>query len=86
VINAGVLLEGQLKVVTEAQKRLHLQAGDAVVEVVDQWHYGMNAGTEPAEIIVFYALKNRPEGVRELQRVPGLRSENWVSAPDRGRA
>ena len=55
VINAGVLLKGVLTVVTEDEKRLHLQACDAVIEVVDTWHYGKNEGDVPAEIIVFYA-------------------------------
>ena len=55
VINAGVLLKGELTVVTEDNKTLHLKAGDSIVELVNKWHYGINEGTEPAEIIVFYA-------------------------------
>lgn len=55
VINAGVLISGQLTVVAEAGKTLQLQAGDPIVEVVNTWHYGINQGQEPAEIIVFYA-------------------------------
>jgi len=55
VINAGVLLKGELTVVTEDRETLHLKAGDSIVEVVDKWHYGINEGNEPAEIIVFYA-------------------------------
>jgi quercetin dioxygenase-like cupin family protein len=55
VINAGVLLKGQLTVVKKDGETLHLKAGDSIVEVVDKWHYGMNQGNEPAEIIVFYA-------------------------------
>lgn len=55
VINAGVLLKGELTVVTEDQATLHLKAGDSIVEVVDKWHYGINPGDVPAEIIVFYA-------------------------------
>lgn len=55
VINAGVLLKGQLTVTTESNQTLHLKAGDPIVEVVDTWHYGTNEGDEPAEIIVFYA-------------------------------
>ena len=55
VINAGVLLKGELTVVTENNKTLHLKAGDPIVEVVNNWHYGKNEGDEPAEIIVFYA-------------------------------
>ena len=55
VINAGVMLKGELTVVTEKKEKLHLKAGDAIVEVVDKWHYGKNEGDGPAEIIVFYA-------------------------------
>ena len=55
VINAGVLLSGELTVVTENNETLHLKAGEAIVEVVGKWHYGKNEGSEPAEILVFYA-------------------------------
>ena len=55
VINAGVLIKGELTVVTEDNKILHMKAGDPIVEVVKTWHYGKNEGDEPAEIIVFYA-------------------------------
>lgn len=59
IINAGVLLSGELTVVTEDNKTLHLKAGDSIVEVVNKWHYGKNEGDKTAEILVFYA------GVRE---------------------
>jgi quercetin dioxygenase-like cupin family protein len=55
VINAGVLLSGQLTVVAENGRTLHLKAGDPIVELVNTSHYGVNEGDEPAEIIVFYA-------------------------------
>lgn len=55
VINAGLLLSGELTVVTEDNRTLHLRAGEPIVEVVNTWHYGKNEGTIPAEIIVFYA-------------------------------
>ena len=55
VINAGVLISGQLTVVTIEGKTLHLKAGDPIVEVVNKLHYGINEGKVPAEIIVFYA-------------------------------
>jgi quercetin dioxygenase-like cupin family protein len=55
VINAGVLLKGELTVQTESGKTFHFKAGESLVEVVDTWHYGKNEGVEPAEIIVFYA-------------------------------
>jgi quercetin dioxygenase-like cupin family protein len=59
VINAGVLTRGELTVVTEDNKVLHMKAGDTIVEVVNKWHYGMNEGNEPAEIIIFYAGSRR---------------------------
>lgn len=55
VINAGVLLSGELTVVAEDGSTLQLKAGEALVEVVNTWHYGKNAGNKPAEIMVFYA-------------------------------
>ncbi|MCF7869218.1 MAG: cupin domain-containing protein [Candidatus Cloacimonetes bacterium] len=55
VINAGVLLEGELTVHTKAGKTLILKAGNPIVEVVNTWHFGKNEGEEPAVIIVFYA-------------------------------
>ncbi|SEM10307.1 Cupin domain-containing protein [Syntrophus gentianae] len=55
VINAGVLLSGQLTVVTTDGKTLHLKAGDPIVEVVNTLHYGMNEGTVPVDLVVFYA-------------------------------
>ncbi|PKN64427.1 MAG: cupin domain-containing protein [Deltaproteobacteria bacterium HGW-Deltaproteobacteria-12] len=54
VINAGVLTRGQLTVVTMDGKTLYLKAGDPIVEVVNTVHYGINHGSAPAEIIVFY--------------------------------
>ncbi len=65
-INAGVLLTGELTVITKEDKILHLKAGDAIVEVVNRWHYGKNEGSEPAQIIVFYAgIKEMPITVKQ---------------------
>jgi len=55
VINAGVMMNGQLTVVTVDGKMLYLKAGDPIVEVVNTLHYGINEGKIPAELIVFYA-------------------------------
>ncbi len=54
-INAGVLLKGELTVITDSGQVLRLTPYDPIIEVVDTWHYGRNEGDEPAEIIVFYA-------------------------------
>jgi quercetin dioxygenase-like cupin family protein len=55
IINAGVLLSGELTVITEDNSTLYLKAGDSIVEVVNKWHYGRNDGDKAAEILVFYA-------------------------------
>lgn len=55
IINAGYMVKGSLKVLTDENKTLHLKAGEALIEVVDKWHYGVNEGDEPVEIVVFYA-------------------------------
>ncbi len=69
VINAGVMISGQLTVYTLNDQTLHLEAGDPIVEVVDTWHYGVNEGRAPAEIIVFYAgVVDRPITVLKKQR------------------
>lgn len=66
VINAGVLITGELTVVTKTGKTLQLKAGDPIVEVVNTWHYGKNQGSEPADIIVFYAgTKDAPITLKE---------------------
>ena len=55
MINAGVLTKGDLTVVDEQHNTLNLKTGDALVELVNTYHYGENKGNVPAEIIVFYA-------------------------------
>jgi len=60
-INAGVLLKGELTVISEAKDTLYLKAGDPIVELVNVSHYGRNDSKKPAEIIVFYAgIKDKP--------------------------
>ncbi|MBN2964332.1 cupin domain-containing protein [Sulfurospirillum sp. T05] len=55
IINVGYMVKGTLKVVTEEGEVLHLSAGDAIIEVVEKWHYGVNESDEPVEIVVVYA-------------------------------
>lgn len=55
VINAGVLLKGQLTVVDVKGNVLKMKVGDPIIEVVNMIHFGKNEGDEPAEILVFYA-------------------------------
>lgn len=61
VINSGYLVSGELTVIAKDNKKMHLKAGDSIVEIVNKKHYGKNEGTETAEIIVFYAgIENQP--------------------------
>ena len=55
VINAGVVLQGKLTVITKDGKQLILNSGDSIVELVDKWHYGVNQGILPVKLIMFYA-------------------------------
>lgn len=55
VINAAVLISGRLTVKTLDGQTLYLEAGDSLIELVNTWHYGINTGEVPADIIVFYA-------------------------------
>lgn len=54
-INAGVILKGELTVISETNDTLYLKAGEPIVELVNIWHLGKNEGNEPVEIVVFYA-------------------------------
>lgn len=66
VINAGVLLRGQLSVRTESGQTLELKAGDPIIELVDQWHEGRNNGNETTELIIVYAgTPNLPLAIRQ---------------------
>lgn len=55
MINAAYVLSGILIVRTEDGKELTIKKGDTLIELVNTWHYGRNDGTEPVELVVFYA-------------------------------
>ena len=66
VVNAGYLIKGQLTVITEKGKVLEMKAGDQIVEIVNQWHYGENKGTTDAEIVVVYVgEKGQPVTIKK---------------------
>ena len=58
VINVAYVIKGELKVTTEQGLTKGLKAWDALVELVDQLHFGKNEGTEPVELVVVYAGTN----------------------------
>jgi quercetin dioxygenase-like cupin family protein len=55
VINSGILLKGELKVVDIEGNELYLKEGDVIVELVNKIHYGVNEKNKDVEIVVFYA-------------------------------
>lgn len=67
VINCGVMLRGELTIVTADGKEKTFKAGESLVEMFGEAHYGENRGDEPTEVIMFYAgaeglpLKEEPE-------------------------
>ncbi len=66
VINAGVLLQGELHIFTKTGENITLKAGEPLVELFKDWHYGSNPGTEPVDLIVVYAgTTGTPLTIRE---------------------
>ena len=55
VINAGVLLKGELSITTKSGEKITVKAGEPVVELFKEWHYGSNPGLEPVDLIIVYA-------------------------------
>ena len=54
VINYGILQQGELTIVREDGKKQVVHAGEALVEMVDTPHYGMNSGDVPVVLDMFY--------------------------------
>ncbi|GAA4440142.1 cupin domain-containing protein [Bremerella cremea] len=55
VINAGVMLRGELVVHMEGGGTKTLKEGDSLIELVNKPHWGQNDTEADAEILVFYA-------------------------------
>ncbi len=65
-INAAYVMEGDLTVIKESGGERVFRKGDAIIEMVDQWHHGENRGDRPVELIVFYAgSKNLPLAIKK---------------------
>lgn len=52
-INGRVLLQGKLLIINKNQDTFHLVAEEPIVELVNEWNFGLNERTDPVEIIVF---------------------------------
>jgi quercetin dioxygenase-like cupin family protein len=53
------VLAGTLRVATSDDLRTWTyNAGDFLVEMIDEWHYGTNVGTEPVRLLVIDQVEN----------------------------
>jgi quercetin dioxygenase-like cupin family protein len=66
VINAGVLLKGELTITTKTGEKIIVKAGEPLVELFKEWHSGSNSGPESVDLIVVYAgIVGTPLVIRE---------------------
>ena len=54
VMNFGILVKGELTIISEAGKECVVHEGEAVVEMVGTVHHGENRGTKPVVLYMFY--------------------------------
>ena len=54
VMNHGILVHGELTIVSLDGKEKTVHEGEAVVEMVGTIHHGENRGTEPVVLYMFY--------------------------------
>lgn len=54
VINFGVLVEGELTIVSEDGREKVVHEGEVVVEMVNTVHHGENRGSKTAVLYMFY--------------------------------
>ena len=54
VMNFGILVQGELTIVSHDGKEKTVHEGEAVVEMVNTIHHGENRGTKPVVLYMFY--------------------------------
>lgn len=54
VMNFGILVQGELTIVSEEGTEKVVHEGEAVVEMVSTVHHGENRGTKPVVLYMFY--------------------------------
>ena len=54
VMNFGIMVEGELTIISIDGKEKTVCAGEAVVEMVGTIHHGENRGTKPVVLYMFY--------------------------------
>jgi quercetin dioxygenase-like cupin family protein len=59
-------MDGEVTVFKEGGTQRTFRKGDAIIEMVGQWHHGVNQGSVPTELIVFYATaKDLPLAIKK---------------------
>lgn len=67
-INAAYVIEGELTVFQEGGIQRNFKKGEVVIEMVEKWHHGLNQGTVPVELVVFYATtKDLPLAIKKTK-------------------
>ena len=65
-INAAYVMDGEVTVVKEGGGERTFRKGEAIIEMVGKWHHGINRGSAPTELIVFYATaKDLPLAIKK---------------------
>lgn len=65
VMNHGILVQGELTIISEDGKEKVVHEGEAVVEMVGTVHHGENRGTKPVVLYMFYlSQKGMPLSVQ----------------------
>ena len=54
LVNIAYVKKGTLTVITDDNKEITLPEGEVLPELIGKYHYGINTGNEPVELIVFY--------------------------------
>jgi quercetin dioxygenase-like cupin family protein len=71
------VVSGKLSVELEDGKALSFVAGDAVIEVVNVMHNGINRGTEPVKLAVFYlGAEGTPNVIKPAPVEKAVRKQN----------
>ena len=54
LVNIAYVKKGTLTVITEDNKKITINEGEVLPELIGKYHYGKNTGNQPVELIVFY--------------------------------
>lgn len=68
VMNFGILVHGELTIISKDGKEKTVHEGETVVEMVNTVHRGENRGTKPAVLYMFYlSQKDLPLSVQHAE-------------------